>query len=143
MPISRVRRKSLIGNTVINRRESDADSIQLWCGIAKTEYTASPDTGDLPPGGLLPDRSIWECMGGVVGYSRCHPTLGEPPSSMRWEPYLLIKQAYPPIFSLTPKASGSARLQSCEVHDINRAVYTFGRNRLSKNTVESIRKMFM
>ena len=23
-------------------------------------------------------------------------------------------QAYPPIFSLTPKASGSTRLQSCE-----------------------------
>ena len=28
-------------------------------------------------------------------------------------------QAYPPIFSLTPKASGSTRLQSCEVHKIN------------------------
>ena len=25
-------------------------------------------------------------------------------------------QAYPPIFSLTPKASGSTRFQSCEVH---------------------------
>ena len=28
-------------------------------------------------------------------------------------------QAYPPIFSLTPKASGSTRLQSCEVHTDN------------------------
>ena len=25
-------------------------------------------------------------------------------------------QAYPPIFSLTPKASGSTQFQSCEVH---------------------------
>ena len=27
---------------------------------------------------------------------------------------LACLQAYPPIFSLTPKASGSTRLQSCE-----------------------------
>ena len=29
-------------------------------------------------------------------------------------------QAYPPIFSLTPKASGSTRFQSCEVHKVAR-----------------------
>ena len=31
-------------------------------------------------------------------------------------------QAYPPIFSLTPKASGSTRLQSCEVHE-NKVIF--------------------
>ena len=35
-------------------------------------------------------------------------------------------QAYPPIFSLTPKASGSTWLQSCEVHIlIPRTLYSF------------------
>lgn len=29
------------------------------------------------------------------------------------------------------------------IEDIDRAIHTFGRNRLSKNTVESIRKMLV
>ena len=32
-------------------------------------------------------------------------------------------QAYPPIFSLTPKASGSTRLQSCEDKVFNSQLY--------------------
>ena len=31
-------------------------------------------------------------------------------------------QVYLPIFSLTPKASGSTRLQSCEVHE-NKVIF--------------------
>ena len=33
-------------------------------------------------------------------------------------------QAYPPIFSLTPKASGSTRLQSCEDKVFNSQKFT-------------------
>ena len=37
-------------------------------------------------------------------------------------------QAYPPIFSLTPKASGSTRLQSCEVHEDRKKAIKAGMN---------------
>ena len=45
-------------------------------------------------------------------------------------------QAYPPIFSLTPKASGSTQFQSCEVHyneeeekrKLRKAEYEAGKN---------------
>ena len=42
---------------------------------------------------------MWEpAVSGMENVHNCAPKL----------------QAYPPIFSLTPKASGSTRLQSCE-----------------------------
>ena len=37
-------------------------------------------------------------------------------------------QAYPPIFSRTPKASGSTRLQSCEVHEDRKKAIKAGMN---------------
>ena len=37
-------------------------------------------------------------------------------------------QAYPLIFSLTPKASGSTRLQSCEVHEDRKKAIKAGMN---------------
>ena len=63
--------KILIKNTITDRRKRDADSIQLWCGITKTEYPAPPDTGDLPILCLLSDRSIWESVGRAVCNSGC------------------------------------------------------------------------
>ena len=39
-------------------RKRDADRIQLWRRITKTEYPGPPDTGNLPVCGQLPDRNI-------------------------------------------------------------------------------------
>ena len=39
-------------------RKRDADRIQLWRRITKTEYPSPPDTGNLPVCGQLPDRNI-------------------------------------------------------------------------------------
>ena len=44
-------------------------------------------------------------------------------------------QAYPPIFSLTPKASGSTRLQSCEDKVFN-SLQTFTVSGLSGKMVQ-------
>ena len=46
---------------------------------------------------------------------------------------------YPPIFSLTPKASGSTRLQSCEVHEENKTEdFVSGENRFADYTMHTI-----
>ena len=39
-------------------RKRDADRIQLWRRITKTEYPSPLDTGNLPVCGQLPDRNI-------------------------------------------------------------------------------------
>ena len=43
----------------IRKRKKDADDIQLWSRITKTEYPDPPDTGDLPVCSQLPDRDLW------------------------------------------------------------------------------------
>ena len=43
--------------------EEDADSIQLWCGDTKTEYTGPSDHGDLSSGSRLPDRDLRTGLG--------------------------------------------------------------------------------
>lgn len=44
------------------KEEKDADDIQLWSRITKTEYPDPTDTGDLPVCSQLPDRNIWTDM---------------------------------------------------------------------------------
>ena len=44
------------------KRKKDADTIQLWRRITKTEYPDPPDTGDLPVSSQLPDRDLWAGM---------------------------------------------------------------------------------
>ena len=73
LPISKARRKKkrespeyrdYSGNVVFaGKVEEDADSIQLWCGDTKTEYTGPSDNGDLSSGSRLPDRDLRTGLG--------------------------------------------------------------------------------
>ena len=56
--ISGKRKEKSLTEEMICWRKRDADRIQLWRRITKTEYPSPPDTGNLPVCGLLPDRNI-------------------------------------------------------------------------------------
>ena len=52
------RKEKSLTEEMICWRKRDADRIQLWRRITKTEYPSPPDIGNLPVCGQLPDRNI-------------------------------------------------------------------------------------
>ena len=103
-------------------RKRDADRIQLWRRITKTEYPSPPDTGNLPVCYLteiyeqvweeleeIPDakrrfnaaehmvhttKKILHVLILTSASRRCHPTSEELQSGMHWEVYLLTKHGW-------------------------------------------------
>ena len=58
----------------LSGKNKNADNIQLWCGITKTEYPDPPDTGDLPSCCQLSDWDLCAGMGRISRNPGCKET---------------------------------------------------------------------